>query len=82
MIVEGSGWGGSWWAGPHCSLRVGREGQGAEGKGQVVPELFTGGCPAGGFGTALPDTGTEPSRSGGENEEEDVPQAAFEAGVP
>lgn len=54
--------GGSWWAGPHCSPRVGREGQGAEGKGQVAPELFTGGRPAGGFGASLPDTGTEPSR--------------------
>lgn len=74
-------WGGSQWAGPHCRLHVGREGQGPEGKGQVVPELFTGQCPAGGFGASLPATGTEPSHSGQENEEEDVPRASFEAGV-
>lgn len=74
-------WGGSRWAGPHCRLHVGREGQGAEGKGQVVPELFTGQCPARGFGASFPATGTEPSHSGQENEEEDVPRASFEAGV-
>ena len=33
----GGMWGGSQWAGPHCSLHVDREGQGAESKGQVVP---------------------------------------------
>lgn len=73
-------WGGSQRAGPHCSLHVGREGQGAESKGQVVPELFTGQCPAGGFGASLPATGTEPSRSGRENEEEDVLRAPLKLG--
>ena len=76
----GGMWGGSQRAGPHCSLHVDREGQGAESKGQVVP----GSSQASALPGALGRPSSPPAQSRAAREEKMRKRmfcGAFEAGV-